>query len=87
IDGKVIVERLEAVDDSQRSTRYSMVSGIPATRYEGTLGVQPKGNGSTVTWQVNYRPEGQGELIVRTIISTLLTVGLDSLKARFGSSP
>ena len=39
IDGKVIVERLEAVDDSQRSTRYSMVSGIPATSYVGTFGV------------------------------------------------
>ena len=38
-----------------------------------------------MTWRVNYRPEGQGEVIVRTIVSTLLMVGLDSLTARVGS--
>ncbi len=87
IDGKTIVERLADLNDSERTLKYTLVSGIPATRYEGTLDVRPKGAGSTVTWTVNYRPEGQGELIVHTIVATLLGTGLDALKARFGSLP
>ena len=35
IDGKVIVERLEAHDESEGTTRYSLISGMPATRYRG----------------------------------------------------
>ena len=87
IDGKIIIERLEEIDNAKRDLRYSMVSGIPAARYEGTIQVRPKGAGSAVTWQVNYRPEGQTDLVVRTIVSTLLKTGLDSLKLRFGSPP
>ena len=87
IDGKTIVERLADLNESERTLKYTLVSGIPATRYEGALEVRPKGAGSTVTWTVNYRPEGQGELIVRTIISTLLGTGLDALKTRFGPLP
>ena len=84
IDGKTIVERLEAIDESQKSLRYTLVSGIPAARYEGTLEVRPKGAGSAVTWTVNYRPEGLSQPAVTAIVSTLLRVGLDSLKTRFG---
>ncbi len=87
IDGKIIVERLLDIDESQRTFTYTLVSGLPAARYEGTMEVQPKGTGSAVTWRVKYRPEGQAEIIVQTIVSTLLRVGLDSLKTRFGSGP
>jgi Domain of unknown function (DUF4331)/Polyketide cyclase / dehydrase and lipid transport len=87
VDGKIIVERLEEIDNAKRSLRYSMVSGIPAADYEGTLQVQPEGGGSAVTWRVNYRLEGQPDLVVRTIVSTLLKTGLDSLKLHFGSPP
>jgi hypothetical protein len=87
IDGKVIIERLEAIDTRERTLRYSMVSGIPAVRYQGTIQVQPKGAGTSVNWRVNYRPDGQAKLIVHTIVSTLLTTGLESLKPRFGSAP
>jgi hypothetical protein len=87
IDGKAIVERLDAIDDSKRSLKYSMVSGIPATGYEGTMEVLPKGAGSMVKWQVNYRPDRQAKLIVQIIVSTLLRTGLDGLRLRFGSVP
>ena len=87
IDGKVIIERLTGLDEAQRTLTYALVSGVPASRYEGTIEVQPKGTGSTVTWRVKYRPDGQAELIVHTIVSTLLGIGLDSLKERFGSAP
>jgi hypothetical protein len=84
VDGKIIVERLDAIDDSKRTLKYSMVSGIPANRYEGTMEVLHRGTGSTVNWQVNYRPEGQAKLIVQIIVSTLLRTGLDGLRLRFG---
>ena len=42
------IERLEAIDDSQKQYRYSMISGIPAANYVGTIDVKPKGSGSSM---------------------------------------
>ena len=79
IDGKQIIERLEAIDDSQRFYRYTMISGIPAVGLHGNVGVKPKGTGSSVEWRVQYLADGQPDFIVRTIVSTLLKTGLESL--------
>jgi hypothetical protein len=87
IDGKRIIERLDAMDDARRRYRYTMVDGVPAAHYAGTLSVQPKRSGSSVDWQVQYVADGQPDLVVRTIISTLLKVGLTSLQARFSAAP
>ena len=43
IDGKQIIERLDAIDNAVKFYRYSMISGIPAADYIGTLDVKPKG--------------------------------------------
>jgi hypothetical protein len=86
IDGKQIIERLEAIDDAQRHYRYAMISGVPASDYIGTLDVRAKGAGSSVEWRVQYRPDGQPDIVVKTIISTLLKTGLESLKSRFGAA-
>jgi hypothetical protein len=85
IDGKQIIERLEAIDNSQRLYRYAMISGIPAVDYTGTLDVKPKGGGSSVEWRVQYWADGQPDIVVKTIVSTLLKTGLQSLKSRFGA--
>ena len=85
IDGKQITDRLDAVDDSSRSYRYSNVSGLPVSNYTGFLGVKPSGTGSSVEWSAQYVANGQGDVIVRTIISTFFKTGLDSLKPRFGA--
>ena len=45
VDGKQIIERLEALDDSNKSYRYSNIAGIPASNYTGTLAVKPNGAG------------------------------------------
>ena len=84
IDGKQIIERLDAMDTAQRSYRYTSIAGIPATDYTGVLDVKPKGNGSSVEWRVQYMPGGQPDLFVKIMSSTLLKAGLDSLKPRFG---
>lgn len=86
VDGKTIVERLDSLDDALMTLKYSLVSGVPAAPYEGTMEVRPNGTGSTLTWSVTFRPDGQAKLIVNLIISTLLNKGLDALKARFGSA-
>ncbi len=86
IDGKQIIERLDAIDSSARSYRYSNISGIPASDYTGMLDVKPNGTGSTVEWRAQYLGNGPGDLIVRTIVATLFKAGLDSLKPRFGAA-
>jgi Polyketide cyclase / dehydrase and lipid transport/Domain of unknown function (DUF4331) len=85
IDGKRIIERLEDMDDGQKSYRYSNVSGIPASNYIGTLSVHQTSSGTSVDWHLQFLADDQPDFIVRLIISTLLKTGLDSLKARFGS--
>jgi hypothetical protein len=37
-----------------------------------------------VEWRVQYWADGQPDIIVRTIIGTLLKTGLEGLKKRFG---
>jgi len=51
--------------------------------YTGMLSVKPNGAGSSVEWRAQYLPNGPGTLIVKTIVSTLFKVGLESLKSRF----
>jgi hypothetical protein len=83
IDGKQIIERLDAIDNSARFYRYTSISGIPASDYTGRLEVKPNGAGSSVEWGAQYLPKGQGDVVVKTIISTLFKTGLESLKPRF----
>ena len=83
IDGKQIIERLDVIDNSARFYSYTSISGIPASDYTGRLEVKPNGTGSSVEWGSQYLPKGQGDVVVRTIISTLFKTGLESLKSRF----
>jgi hypothetical protein len=83
IDGKQIIERLDAVDNSGRFYRYANIAGLPVANYTGMLSVKPNGAGSSVEWRAQYLPNGPGTLITKTIVSTLFKTGLDSLKSRF----
>jgi hypothetical protein len=83
IDGKQIIERLEAIDNSSRFYRYESIAGLPVTNYTGTLSVKPSGAGSSVEWRAQYLPNGPGTLIVKTMVSSLFKAGLESLKSRF----
>jgi hypothetical protein len=83
VDGKQIIERLEAVDDPGRFYRYANIAGLPVTNYTGMLSVKPNGAGSSVEWSAQFLPNGPGTLISKTIVSTLFKTGLDSVKTRF----
>lgn len=85
VDGKQIVERLDAMDNAKRFYRYSGIAGVPASSYTGMLAVKPKGGGSTVEWRAQFLADDQATFIVRLMVTTLLKVGLDSLPARFGT--
>jgi hypothetical protein len=84
IDGKTIIERLTATDPSSRSYSYAGVSGLAVSNYTGKLSVTPKDAGSTVEWSSMYLPDGQPNIIIKLIDTTLFKVGLESLKKRFG---
>jgi hypothetical protein len=84
LDGKEIVERLEAIDNGKRSMRYTSIAGIPASHYTGTLEVTAKGRGSVAEWRVQYLANGQPDIVVKTIVSALQQTGLESLTTRFG---
>ena len=83
IDGKQIIERLDAVDNSGHFYRYANIAGLPVANYTGMLSVKPNGAGSSVEWSAQFLPNGQATIIVKTIVSTLFKAGLDSLKSRF----
>ena len=85
IDGKTIIERLESLDQKNKTLTYSLVSGVPAKPYIGYMQVTSNSTGSKVDWTVQYRPSGQAELIVHLIIDTMLERSLKSLIVRFGT--
>jgi hypothetical protein len=85
-DGREIVERLEDVDNAKRIYRYSLVAGIPASHYAGTIEVRPKGGGSLAEWRVDFLADKQPDIVVREMVEGLLKSGLGSLKSRFGAS-
>ncbi len=81
--GDEVIERLEAIDNTKRSYRYTMIAGVPASRYVGTLEVAPKGSGCVVDWSVQYLANNQPDIVVKTRVSTLVKTGLGSLQDRF----
>jgi hypothetical protein len=84
IDGGEIVERLETIDDAKRFYRYALVAGVPASNYTGMIDVKPKDGGCIAGWRVDFLANNQPDIVVRTMVSTLIETGLGSLKARFG---
>jgi hypothetical protein len=86
LDGNEIVERLDTVDNIKRFYRYTLVAGVPASRYTGTIEVKPKGNGCVAGWRVEFLANSQPDIVVRTMVSTLVKTGLGSLKHRFAAA-
>ena len=83
-DGREIIERLAEVDNMNRSYRYTLVSGVPASRYAGVIEVKSNANGSVAEWRVEFLANSQPNIAVRIMVSKLIETGLGSLKARFG---
>jgi hypothetical protein len=86
VDGKEIIERLEAIDNAKRCFRYTQISGMPVSHFTGTLKVTPKGSGCAVDWHTQFLANHQTDRAVKVMVSTLLNTGLDRLKSRFGAA-
>jgi hypothetical protein len=86
VDGKQVVERLEAIDNTKHFYRYTNICGIPASSSTGEISVKPKGSGCAVEWRAQFLPNDQVTFVVKLIVSTFLKVGLESLKTSFGAA-
>jgi len=81
-DGREIIERLEDIDDAKRIYHYTLVAGIAASHYVGTIQVRPKGEGCVAEWRVDFLADKQPDIVVRGTIQNLLETGLESLRPR-----
>ena len=84
LDGQNIVERLEMIDDAKRLFRYTNIAGMPVSHYTGMLEVKPTSRGCVVDWRAQFLANHQTDRAVKSMVSTLLNSGLESLKSRFG---
>jgi polyketide cyclase/dehydrase/lipid transport protein/uncharacterized protein DUF4331 len=84
VDGREIVERLEAIDNLSRCFRYTGIAGMPVSHYTGVIEVKPNGSGSVVDWRTQFVANHQTDRAAKVLVSTLLNTGLETLKSRFG---
>ncbi|MCM2415948.1 SRPBCC family protein [Streptomyces sp. RKAG290] len=80
-DGGVIVERLEAFDEADRSYRYSIAQApFPVTGYLSTLRVIDLGReGARVEWSGTFTPEGVSESEAKDLFEGIYRDGLAAL--------
>lgn len=82
----VIVERLESLDEENRSTSYSIVEGpLPATGYLATIRVEPAGDAATrIEWSSTFEPAGgMSEADVAEILANVYRGGIKGLQRHF----
>ena len=85
--GGAIVERLESVDEKERTYSYAILQGpLPVANYVATLKVREaeEGEGCEVEWSSEFSPAGAPETDVIHTIEGIYQAGLDSLKKMFG---
>ncbi|HSR63119.1 MAG TPA: SRPBCC family protein [Gammaproteobacteria bacterium] len=84
--GGTIIEKLEKVDENERTYTYSIVdSPLPVANYTATIRVRDDGSGNTtVEWIGEFNPEGATENEAVEVIQGIYQAGLDNLKKMFG---
>ncbi|MCL4446591.1 MAG: SRPBCC family protein [Actinobacteria bacterium] len=55
--GMKIKEHLVQINDTQMSTTYSIVDGVPVDSHKATISVEGSGKGSKVVWEVSVSPD------------------------------
>lgn len=86
-EGKAIVERLEAFDDSSRSYTYAIMEApFPVTGYLSTLRVLPNGTGSRVEWSGHFTPNGVRDAEASQLFQKIYDDGLKSLVERLAAT-
>ncbi len=86
--GGTVVEKLETLNDKERSCTYSIVSSpLPPSKYQATLKVRAEGPMScTVEWSSRFDAEGGAENDAAAAVRQIYEAGFENLKRMFGGS-
>ncbi|MFU2330562.1 SRPBCC family protein [Pseudomonas sp. NFX98] len=83
-DGGVIIERLQAFDDTAKTYSYSISQApFPATDYLATIKVEAQGQGARVTWSGRFEPVGVSDEEVVALFTGIYQGGLEALRANY----
>jgi carbon monoxide dehydrogenase subunit G len=86
--GATVVERLDRLDDKERTYHYTIVGGsLPVADYEARLHVRESADGHscTVEWSSEFQPSGAPESEAADVIRGVYEAGFDNLRRLFGS--
>ena len=83
-DGSVIIERLQAFDNTAKTYSYSILQApFPATDYLATIKVEAQGQGARVTWSGRFEPVGVSDEEVVALFTGIYQCGLEALRANY----
>jgi carbon monoxide dehydrogenase subunit G len=83
-DGAVVVERLQAFDNTAKTYSYSIEQApFPTTDYLATIKVEAQGQGARVTWSGRFNAKGVSDEEVVALFSGIYQGGLEALRANY----
>jgi len=84
--GAEVQERLEALDDAERSLSYSIVSSpLPIENYLATIQVAAASDDECeVTWSATFNVAPADETAMKTLVEGVFQAGFDGLKQLLG---
>ncbi|WP_016986224.1 SRPBCC family protein [Pseudomonas crudilactis] len=83
-DGGVVVERLQAFDNTAKTYSYSIEQApFPATDYLATIKVEALGQGARVTWSGRFNAKGVSDEEVVALFNGIYQGGLEALRANY----
>ncbi|MBK5533939.1 SRPBCC family protein [Pseudomonas sp. TH08] len=83
-DGGVVIERLQAFDNTAKTYSYSIEQApFPATDYLATIKVEAQGQGARVTWSGRFNAKGVSDEEVVALFNGIYQGGLEALRANY----
>jgi Polyketide cyclase / dehydrase and lipid transport len=78
--GGTLVEALEAVDNTNHTYTYTILSGpLPVTNYHSTISVSPDPKGSSIKWVGKYEAKGAPDADAKKVIDGIYEGGEKAL--------
>lgn len=88
VDGAVVHERLDSIDDDARTYSYLITdSPLPLSDYRATISVaEGDGGFSVIHWSSEFEPVGAPEADVVAIVEGIYQAGFDAIEERLGAA-
>ena len=84
-DGSEFLERREDVAGEDHAYGYEIIeSPLPVADYHSKFMVREAGDGSVLTWSVEFEPEGASEEEAVEIITGIFDAGLEQIASQYG---